>query len=470
MLGQERLCYLTKFRRILVSKQSHMKGVDSWERRTFDKISMARLTAGSLRSYFELVASKLVQDSEVNPDSSNSHEFNGTNELKDFLGRTPFGRYKRLRSRFLYFSDEQEQPLGSEAELTWYKPHSDAKRTEWRMYYDDNPIVGKTGKALAGDLMVFVFSLDAANVPEIAKKEPAPEGQPVVWVLIAQQGSVAEREIMRLFGIEGEKSERLETHEPPVEDVDVIGRQVLDGLGIKIRLPDDDWRERLMTQFGNKMPNVVTFSNFAMSTLEIDFINDPDGALVSWWEREDLLFRIHDRALMRAPLEAAMRKAKNVEDIDVEQLRALFMSSAQKARSRAGAAFEHQLETIFLKNSVRFDAQGKTASGDIPDFLFPSLADYEKSPLVDHLTMLAAKTTCKERWTQVLQEAPRIPRKHLATMSPAIPPEQLSRMRHANLTLVLPESRHDALPISSVLVMTLKSFITLVRDRQAKFE
>jgi hypothetical protein len=316
--------------------------------------------------------------------------------------------------------------------------------------------------------MVLAFAPEASNAPEVEKHAPAPSGPPVAWVLIAPSGSVSEREIMRLFGVAGQAGKQLELHEPPSEDVDLIGRQVLDGLGVKITLPEDEWRERLVLQFGNAMPDVVTFSDFAASTLDMDFIGDPDAALVSWWEREDLLFRIFDRTLMRGPLEVAFQQAKNAEGIDVEKLRALFMSSTQKARSRAGAAFEHQLETIFQRNSVRFDAQAKTTAKDIPDFLFPSLADYEKSPLVEHLTMLAAKTTCKERWTQVLQEAPRISQKHLATMSPAIPPEQLARMKNANLTLVLPKGRQEELP-TTANVMSLKEFVTMVSKRQTIF-
>jgi len=429
---------------------------------------MARLTAGSLRSYFSLVASKLVRDSEVNPDSSNSHEFNGTTELKEFLGRISSGRNKRLRARFLYFTDDGDVPFAADGELTWYKPHSDRKRVEWRLYYKDNSIVGKTGRARSGDLMVLTFAPEAANAPEVEKDAPAPPGPTVAWVLIAPHGSISEREIMRLFGIEAQIGAQLELHELPDDDVDLVGRQVLDGLGISLQMPEDQWREELRMKFGGSMPDVVTFSNFAASTLELDFTGDPDGALVEWWEREDLLFRIHDRALIRTSLEAELQDAK-AGQIDVEKLRDLFMSSTQRARSRAGSAFENQLGTIFRKNALRFDAQARTAKKDIPDFLFPSLSDYERSPLIDRLTMLAAKTTCKERWTQVLQEAPRIPTKHLATMSPAIPPDQLQRMRSASLTLVLPESRHGTLPKPSAPVMTLKAFITMVRERQAKF-
>lgn len=430
---------------------------------------MAQLSAGSLRTYFRLIASKVVRDSEVNPERSNSHEFNGTEELRELLGRSPFGRYKRIATRFLYLSDYRAEPVIAESELTWYKTHRDPKRSEWRWYYKDNAVVGRNGIARKGDLMVFAFSREAAKAPELNKHDPSPKTATAVWSVIARRGSVSEREVMRLFGIGVNTGEQLVLHVPPAEDLDAIGRQLLDGLGIELRLPHD-WEGRLADQFGEKMPDVATFSDFAASTLDLDYTGDPDRTLVDWWEREDLLFRVHDRCLMKKPLKALLRKSPDGDDPDIEAVRALIMSSTQKARSRAGGAFEHQLEAIFRKNALRFDAQAKTGKKDIPDFLFPSLKDYERSATTDHLTMLAAKTTCKERWTQVLHEAPRIPKKHLATISPAIPPDQLARMRDANLTLVIPKPRHSGLPAGGAAhVITLQDFIHLVRGRQAKF-
>jgi len=432
---------------------------------------MPTISSGSLRSFFSLTASKLVRDTEVNPDSSNSHEFNGTVELKEFLGRTRFGEFKRLSCRFLYFSDDREVPLTAEAILTWYKPHRSQTRTEWRLYYDDNAIVGKKGIARAGDLMIFAFSKAAASTPVASKESDPAKGKPVVWGIIAQEGSVSEREIIRLFGVSQERSERLKLDIPPEDNVDAVGRQLLECLGITLSLPGtlaDDWADKLAAAFGSRMPSVVTFSNFAASTLDLDFVGNPDGALVAWWEREDLLFRIHDRELLKRPIGDAFERMKAGEDLNVEELRTIFMSSMQTARSRAGAAFENQLSSILRKSGIKFDARLKTSTGDKPDFLFPSLDAYENSPEVDLLTMLAAKTTCKERWQQVLAEAPKVPKKHLTTMSAAIPPDQLKRMRDMNLTLVLPEARHADLTGHSAEVITIREFIELVRTRQGK--
>jgi len=53
--------------------------------------------------------------------------------------------------------------------------------------------------------------------------------------------------------------------------------------------------------------------------------------------------------------------------------------------------------------------------------------------------MLAAKTTCKDRWRQVLAEANKINNKHLFTLQPSITENQTDEMRQNGLQLVVPK-------------------------------
>lgn len=81
--------------------------------------------------------------------------------------------------------------------------------------------------------------------------------------------------------------------------------------------------------------------------------------------------------------------------------------------------------------------------------------------------MLGAKTTCKDRWRQVLNEANRIDRKHLFTLQQGISRNQLAEMRDERLTLVVPNSNislfdhefHDN-------ILSLNDFIGMVKERQ----
>ncbi len=78
--------------------------------------------------------------------------------------------------------------------------------------------------------------------------------------------------------------------------------------------------------------------------------------------------------------------------------------------------------------------------------------------------MLGAKTTCKDRWRQVLSEADRITQKHLATLEPGISTNQTREMIASNLQLVLPENIHVTYtPEQQNWLMAVRDFIKFVR-------
>jgi hypothetical protein len=52
--------------------------------------------------------------------------------------------------------------------------------------------------------------------------------------------------------------------------------------------------------------------------------------------------------------------------------------------------------------------------------------------------MLAVKTTCKDRWRQILNEADRIKQKHLLTLQEGISEAQFKEMTQAGVQLVIP--------------------------------
>ena len=78
--------------------------------------------------------------------------------------------------------------------------------------------------------------------------------------------------------------------------------------------------------------------------------------------------------------------------------------------------------------------------------------------------MLTAKTTCKDRWRQVLNEANRIPQKHLLTLQEGVSEGQFREMHEAGVQLVVPLGLHDSYPESvRPHLITLESFIGDVR-------
>jgi len=78
--------------------------------------------------------------------------------------------------------------------------------------------------------------------------------------------------------------------------------------------------------------------------------------------------------------------------------------------------------------------------------------------------MLAAKTTCKDRWRQILNEADRIPVKHLLTLQEGISVNQFREMTEAKVRLVVPIPLMDCYPEKvRPRLLSLESFIADIR-------
>lgn len=81
--------------------------------------------------------------------------------------------------------------------------------------------------------------------------------------------------------------------------------------------------------------------------------------------------------------------------------------------------------------------------------------------------MLAAKSTCKDRWRQALPEARRIWPKHLVTLEPAISPAQTAQMQAERLQLVVPAGIQDTYqPAQRDWLMSVGQFVAVVRSRE----
>jgi type II restriction enzyme len=140
-----------------------------------------------------------------------------------------------------------------------------------------------------------------------------------------------------------------------------------------------------------------------------------------------------------------------------------------RRKSRAGKSLEHHLSTIFHASDLKFEEQVVTEGNKKPDFIFPDGLSYHNFEFpADKLTMLGAKTTCKDRWRQVLNEADRIKDKHLFTLQKGVSANQLREMKAEHLTLVVPkENLSDFHPDYREGILCLSDFIGMVRERQA---
>jgi len=106
---------------------------------------------------------------------------------------------------------------------------------------------------------------------------------------------------------------------------------------------------------------------------------------------------------------------------DVDGFLKFSLGVQNRRKSRAGYAFGHHTEAILQAHNLRYKREATTEKRNAADFLFPGEEEYANTSYpVSGLTMLGVKTTCKDRWRQVLAEANRISEKHLLTLEPAI--------------------------------------------------
>lgn len=158
----------------------------------------------------------------------------------------------------------------------------------------------------------------------------------------------------------------------------------------------------------------------------------------------------------------------NGNAVDVDGFLSFSLSVQNRRKSRMGHSLENHLDAVFRAFSLRFAKGAITEAGNKPDFLFPDAATYHAADIgAPRLLMLAAKSTCKDRWRQVLPEAVKIPRKHLITLEPGISATQTTQMQGANVQRIIPiaihrsytEAQRDAL-------WSLETFIKEVIDHQ----
>ena len=131
----------------------------------------------------------------------------------------------------------------------------------------------------------------------------------------------------------------------------------------------------------------------------------------------------------------------------VEEFVRFANSVTNRRKSRAGKSLELHARAIFNEEGVRHSWTEPTEDKRTPDFVFPSIEHYRDGAWpAEKLLMLAAKTTCKDRWRQILNEAKRIPTKHLLTVQEGVSTPQFREMQDEGVRLVVPRALHQKYP------------------------
>lgn len=429
-----------------------------------------------ISDYTEGVAAKYLSAVDAEPGKSNQHEIGGLPAagFRKWLGTPGKHEEYRFRARQIYISDDDDEPVICDSHVTWYDCRRKVahRAPEYRLYYYDSPV---TARISEGDFFLVAKLRDEAlPLPDILLPQDGAALNPGSLLMVfAPAGSAAERQLRILFGL-GEIGERFKAGELDAGCLLLPLRMMLETLGIELNKPartDEEWTERLLATFGGKaFPATAAFSAFARDSIadRTDALGAPDATLMEWMDHEEKLFRLYERQLVQAQLRAGFGDHGD----DVDAFINYSLSVQNRRKSRVGHAFEGHLDTLFRLHGLQFQqGRGKgnvTENNARPDFIFPSFAAYHDPAFpAGRLMMLGAKTTCKDRWRQVLSEASRISSKHLVTLEAAISEAQTEEMASHRLQLVVPASIHATYTArQQVELQDLQGFILQVKTAQ----
>lgn len=392
----------------------------------------------TLRSYFSGVAAKYLSAVDATPSKSNQHEI-GSNKFTAILGDP--GKSKVVfEATFLYFNPDTDEPETCSDRVTWYdtrveQPHRSA---EYRLYYRRNAI---TELLREGDFCLIGMQ---------------PSG--TLLIAIARPNSSDEYRLRHLFGMQQPLDRWLVDSFIKESRINLATRQILEALGVEF---DQDLTldvDQLLTKFNKTFPTTKVFSKYARDTLPnpVSAIDDPDSALESWMEHEEILFRALERSIVKEKLVTGFA--------EVDDFISFSLSVQNRRKSRVGHALENHLSAVFDANAIRYERGARTENNSRPDFLFPGSQEYHDAEIGSPpLRMLGAKTTCKDRWRQVLTEAAKIPDKHLFTLETAISQNQLQEMHVSSLVLVSTPAVLATYQAPPGMTICLHDFIKIVK-------
>jgi hypothetical protein len=401
---------------------------------------------GLLSDYFEGVAVKRLSAVEADPKRSHQHEFQG-GHIRKLMGDDD--RLK-IAARFIWLSDEQEA-ISEDSVVSWYdsrrqQPH---RSPEYRLYYYANSV---TALMAEGDTFFVAMR---------------PEG--TAMIIITPRDSTIQRQLTYLFDLDEQPDFTFQVKGIPEDQssrLDFAARYILDELGIDAEEPETGKLDSILDQYGIVFPTTADFSKLARDSLtEVSPKDDADAVLMAWIEREELLFRRLERRVVADRLTAGFL-ANKIPDVD--GFIAFSLSVQNRRKSRAGKSLEHHVAALFAARKLKFERGVETEHRNRPDFLFPGRAAYQdKNFKAEKLTMLGSKSSCKDRWRQVLSEAQRIPHKHLLTLEPGISENQTDEMKAKKLQLILPASLHHTYrDTQRAWLMNVEDFVKIVKAKQ----
>lgn len=377
------------------------------------------MRCGQLAHHFDGVGIKRLSAVDAEPKTSNQHEINTTSRMRhDFLGENQNERFKVV---YIWLGEDEDrvavEGFATHYDTRWNKPR---RSPEWRLYYQKNQI---TEAMSAGDTL-FLARQKNGNL----------------LFVVAPQESTTESQLFWLFGLKPDgstfSSREIKFDEP---ELSYPARYILDEIGIELDEPEAEKLDGIIGKYGTSFPSTAEFSKLARQTIAgVHPLESPDDALVAWLQHEEALYRRLERRIVHDRLNLGFVSDDGM-DVDINGFIKFSLSVQNRRKSRMGHSLEHHTAAILDAYKIRYERNPITERNHRPDFLFPDIETYRRAEFASPvLTMLGVKSTCKERWRQILTEADKILQKHLLTLEPGITKNQTDQMDASSIQLVVP--------------------------------
>lgn len=398
---------------------------------------------GTLSAHFKAFAYKRLATVETKPSVSNQHEFNGVSTFHSMFGSDR----RKLEARFIYLSDADDANLQEDGQLTWYDAREKhPTRSEYRLYYTPNKVMLK---AEPDDLCIIALVQNAQDSAERT------------FVIIARDGTTIETQLEWLFNIQTDASRTFKVAQQEIMESVELGAQaraLLEEIGIGVEDASDSIDvDAMLRKFNAMWPSTRELSSYARQIVHSSIVqDDADAALRLWYETEERLFRAYEGVLV------GERVRKGFEGVD--DFVQFSLSVHNRRKSRAGHALENHFEQLLIDRNISYARNAVTEHKSRPDFLFPGKKQYDDPTFRDSdLRMLGVKTSCKDRWRQILNEAHRIRSKHLLTLDPVVSASQHDEMTASRVVLISPYGLRRGNQQGPTAAISVREFLELVK-------
>ena len=406
------------------------------------------LRSACLANCFDALAFKILSAVETSPRRSNQHEINAIRPIVQMFGEPQGCEKLNIPCSYIYADDDSV--ISHPGVLTLYDARAKGRelgrtdRSEYRMYYRTNDA---TLRMEEGDLL-FIAHRKKSDTPAV--------------FAIVDKDSDALPWLKWLFGY----TEQQKTSFSGVDSDILINRELparayelFFAMGLDVP-QNDDFLDEMIVRFKGILPSTAEFSSYARlisgcpNAGEMQF-GTADDLLYYWYNTETKLFLSFEKYLLDEEINRGL---------SAERFISLSKTFLNRRKARAGQSLENHIEQIFIDRNIAYSRTPVTEGKSRPDYIFPSIEAYRDPgfPSV-RLYMLGVKTTCKDRWRQILTEAARIKTKHLLTIEPGISENQTMEMKQQGVRLVLPRCLHSSfLDNQKEWIMGVEDFLKVV--------